>query len=629
MSRSLEQVAQSTEYYERSYAFRNPAEFRLADSELRRHNIYGSHAATAVIRSFRLKDVTLDAGGVVLFQDGAEITDTRYLLPDDYKAAPDPSNLIYLSEDFDYVLGYNRGSEGYHHWLIQCLPAIDWGLRYHRTKPVRLVLPKLAPWQEEMVTLLGYAHVARVTVEAGRFYVFPKIDYAEYLNGKPAYSVSTTLYETARRILAHLPVIKGHNPILFVPCSNAYYGGIANEWEVIQLFKQFGAMIVTRDLNADVRINLFRNAEVVVGPFGEGLADVLFCRPGTLLWEWTPRHHQNAVINRLAQVAQIDYWGDIFESGPGVGFPRTWSIDLDLVKRRLSEISERLAHRFSGNHPPSRYAGVRRNGKPLDELTLAFESLGEDCDFGLMQRQAGVEPLGLYRFSGTNLNQLLATLDSEFQGVGDPDRLTVVLAGEAPYREFMVADRSIGGYHTFIAEGQMEENEVRTRQARHLKFLRRKILEDLRAGKKIWVWKEAVPSNPDRILALLKTLQRFGPNRLLWVTMGDETNPPGKVERLGADLIRGYVRPKPDERSNEAFPSRPWFEVCEDAYYIWHPADSDSELGEAESESAVPLSAMDVLQKGSTEATWSAGRRREAPKSGWLARLSSLFFSRR
>ena len=423
MNRSLEQAAASITHYERACLFRTPAEFRLADPELLVS--YSPQGATAVVRSFRLEDVILDAEGNILFQDDSEIEDTRYLVADDYHTSPDPKFLVRLPEDFDYVLGYNRGHGAYHHWLMQCLPAIDWGLRAPRTKPVRLVLPKLAAWQEEMIALLGYAQVPRVTVENGKFYAFPQLDYAEYLNGRAAFGVATTLYETAQRILARLPATDAQNPVLFVPCTLPYDGTITNEAEVIDLFRRFGAVIISRDLRAEVRINLFRNAAVIVGPFGEGLADILFCRPGTLLWEWTPRHHQNAVINRIAQVAQADYWGDIFESEARSHFPSWWTIDLQLIRRRLSEISERLAHRFSGNSQPIPYVAVRRNRKPLDELMLAFESLGENCDFGLVQRHAGAEPLGIYRFSGTNLYQLLSTLNNEFEGVGELLNFTV------------------------------------------------------------------------------------------------------------------------------------------------------------------------------------------------------------
>ncbi len=491
MSRSLEEVAETIEYYERAYVFRNPAEFRLLDPDLKRNNHYGVQSATAIVRNFRLKDVILDGTGLILFHDGAEITDTRYLLPPNYQTNPEKQPVTNLSGDADYILGFNRGHVGYHHWIMQCLPAIDWGLRNRRTKPVRLVLPELAPWEEEMLALSGYAQIPRITVEPGRFYAFPQIDYAEYLSGKTALSLCTTVYETAQRILPRLPPVRGHNPILFVPCAKSYYGSLTNNQEVIDLFERFGAVIITGDLKAEDRINLFRNAEVVVGPFGPGLADVVFCRPGTLLWEWIPRHHQNVVINRLAQLAQVDYWGDVFDPEPGSGFPAPWVVDLDRVKRRLAEVSERLAHRLTEGSPPNRYIPVRRNGKPLDELMLAYESLGQDCNFGLMQRHAGVEPLGLYRFSGTDLNQLLRALDSEFEGVGDPDNFEIVLKGEAPH-EYMIADRTIGGYHTFISPEEMEPDELRVRQARHLKFLRRKILEDLKAGEKIWVWKERV-----------------------------------------------------------------------------------------------------------------------------------------
>jgi hypothetical protein len=427
-------------------------------------------------------------------------------------------------------------------------------------------------------------------------------------------------------MLARLPRINADNLMLFVPCSSPYYGAITNEAEVIDLFIRFGFVIISRDLRAEVRINLFRNAAVVVGPFGEGLADILFCQPGTLLWEWTPRHHQNAAINRMAQVAQVDYWGDIFESEAGSHFPRRWSIDLQLVRRRLSVISERLARRFSENNRPVPYIAVRQ-GKPLDELMLAFESLGENCDFGLMQRHAGVEPLGIYRFSGTNLDQLLSALDNEFEGVGDPENFSVVLAGRAPHREFMIAERTIGGYHTFIGEGEMEPDEVRIRQAKHLKFLRRKILEDLRTAEEIWIWREAIPSNPDRILTLLKTLQRFGPNKLFWATMGDETNPPGTVEQLGPDLIRGYIKARPEEGSSEPFPSKPWFEACEDAYRIWYPYETEPDLAGAGFQPPVPLSAIDVLRRGPVEATQGVGPKRPASNPGWFAKIWSRLFS--
>lgn len=574
MGCTLDQVADARLYVERSRIFLNPAGFRLSDPILRMHGRFTAQAATATVQSFRLKDVILDAQQGVLLRDSGVITDTCFFVAPDYQPNPDPQQVIRLPDGFDYILGYNKMAFAYHHWLMQCMPSIDWGLRLHGDRQAVLVLPELQPWQNEMINLLGYGQVPRVTVENGKFYAFPQIDYAEYLNGKPSFSIVPTLYGTVCRMLDHLAPAATTGQILYVPCSIPHYGEVDNEPAVIDLLRRSGVTILDLSLGTEARLNLFRNADVILGPHGTNLADILFTRPGTLLWEWTPSHYQNPIINRLAQTAQADYWGDVFESEAGSHYPKAWSVDLQVVRRRLVEISGRLAHVESSDHQHIPYNPVQPNGKPLDDLMLAFENLGENCDFGLIQRHAGVEPLGIFRFAGIRLDQLLNTLANEFDGVGDPANMEITLFGDDDRREFMISERSVGGYHTFIYEGEMERAELLRRQARRLTFLRRKVLDDLRAGEKIWVWRESVPSPRARIDALLGALNRFGPNKLLWVTVAKGEKPPGTVERLAHDLVRGYALPFGGE---VVPPGRPWFQVCEEAYYVWHPEERDTE----------------------------------------------------
>jgi hypothetical protein len=133
--------------------------------------------------------------------------------------------------------------------------------------------------------------------------------------------------------------------ILVVPCADPYYGVISNNEAVIDLLRRSGAYVVDPGLKTAERINLFRHADVVIGPLGPGLADVIFCKPHALLWEWMPRHHQNASVNRLAQAAVLDYWGDLFESEPSPDAPGQWVVDPDIVTCRISEILQRLAMR--------------------------------------------------------------------------------------------------------------------------------------------------------------------------------------------------------------------------------------------------------------------------------------------
>jgi capsular polysaccharide biosynthesis protein len=114
--------------------------------------------------------------------------------------------------------------------------------------------------------------------------------------------------ESAKRIASAVPSFRSDDKVLYIDEVSPYYGSIRNEGAVIDLLRRRGVTIVERErLRTAERINLFRNADAIIGPLGQGLTDVLFCRPGALLWEWMPRHHQNASLNRLAQAAQLDY----------------------------------------------------------------------------------------------------------------------------------------------------------------------------------------------------------------------------------------------------------------------------------------------------------------------------------
>jgi hypothetical protein len=225
--------------------------------------------------------------------------------------------------------------------------------------------------------------------------------------GGTSFGVCLSARDTAHRILDRLPPAPSQHQILFVPCTNLYHGTIRNEAEVIDLLRQRGVYIVDQRRGTAERINLFRNAAVVIGPHGEGLADIQFCKPSTLVWEWMPRHHQNVAINRLAQAAEVDYWGALFESDPHT--PKQWFVDIETIIRRLSEISQRPAIAVATARAPAPAPSRPAVGKPApstsalsmsarsksnDELMLAFESLGDNCEFGLVQR-------GYHRFAAS------------------------------------------------------------------------------------------------------------------------------------------------------------------------------------------------------------------------------------
>ena len=58
-------------------------------------------------------------------------------------------------------------------------------------------------------------------------------------------------------------------------------------------------------------------------------------------------------------------------------------------------------------------------------LLMRFESLGQNCEFGLVQRRYKAEPLGLFRWASTASAALTAILEADMQGIGAPEYTAV------------------------------------------------------------------------------------------------------------------------------------------------------------------------------------------------------------
>jgi|GEM_PF-2855833 len=529
------------------------------------------------------------------------------------------NNVVALDDTEDFVIASNNIHFNYLHWMTQCLPAIDGSLRQKRSRGVRLLLPVLAPWQEETLRILGYSDAPRLTLKPDTFYYLPHAEYSEYLNGSTIFRVCLGVADTARRILERLPHDPRHgsDPVLFVPCSDPDFWKLANQDDAADLLRQRGVRIVDPGLSFMERVALFRQARVVIGPSGAGLADIVFCGPGTLLWEWMRSEHSNASFNRLAQAGEMDYWGEIIESEKRTTEPRQWFADIAAIRNRLPALSERLARQDTAvANTPSGHRPRRTAGRTIDVTMGEFESLGDNCEFGLIQRNAEMEPLGLFRFAGISLDRLIDGLHDSFAGLGDEGTVTHYLGGTPGTQEYMIRDSVYGiQYHSGLKETEAEPDAVLAREIVRLRFLKRKLLEDLRDGTKIWVWRGYHIVDRARLDPLMAALRAHGPNRLLWVVAADETHPSGTVERLEEDLFKGYVRRLATYRAAYDFDAGPWYDVCEQVYDLCHP--------EARTQQAAPLAppatAMDRLARGEPPQ-----RPEPAERRGWFARLRRL-----
>jgi hypothetical protein len=180
---------------------------------------------------------------------------------------------------------------------------------------------------------------------------------------------------------------------------------------------------------------------------------------------------------------------------------------------------------------------------PLADIAGNMQSLGLNCEFGLVQRRAGAEPLGLLRFATSPLPALLAGLEARFDGIGDPawmDLTEVPFAPGSNSREWIVRDRRFGFvFHTWVRTSEASRAEIGRQFSRRLAFLARKMVEDLEDAEKLFVYQDRKIAAPPEGEPLLRALRRYGDNRLLLV-MADPACV-GEIMPGPEGLLLGFV----------------------------------------------------------------------------------------
>ncbi len=175
----------------------------------------------------------------------------------------------------------------------------------------------------------------------------------------------------------------------------------------------------------------------------------------------------------------------------------------------------------------------------LKRLMMKFESLGDNCEFGLVQRHFGAEPLGLFRFAGLRPETQVDLIQEKFERLGDPAHSFVK---ETPDDYVIEDDRGLYEMHTFLRRNDIEPEKLRVQQIKRIDFLKRKIIEDLQTGEKIFVCKDSKFPITDELLSKMSSaIAAYGPGLLLGVRVADAQNPRGSLVRLADRIVIGHI----------------------------------------------------------------------------------------
>jgi hypothetical protein len=173
------------------------------------------------------------------------------------------------------------------------------------------------------------------------------------------------------------------------------------------------------------------------------------------------------------------------------------------------------------------------------DLVLQFESLGDNCELGLVQRRAGAEPLGLLRFAGAPLRNLVRGLNARFANIADPAHIRL----NAENGEYMVKLTKYDyTYHAHVRASDMDPDALHRQQRRTVGFLAKKLIADLETPTKILVFRQNEPLSASDLVDLRIALSSYGPSILLWVQKALPGHPPGSVEVADERMMVGYVR---------------------------------------------------------------------------------------
>jgi hypothetical protein len=183
------------------------------------------------------------------------------------------------------------------------------------------------------------------------------------------------------------------------------------------------------------------------------------------------------------------------------------------------------------------FKGIRLGALPSDallsaigidraELAMRVESLGDNCEVGMVQRELGAEPLGLFRFASTTPESVVAALENHLEGIGRQGSLTLSLLGEQ--QEYMVTDNQYGLlYHTWLFARDIDSHQVLEREYGRMAFLARKFLDETTRGEKVFVYRDHGNMQSIMEKRMHAALQKLGPNHLLIVRTANAGNPPG------------------------------------------------------------------------------------------------------
>jgi capsular polysaccharide biosynthesis protein len=214
------------------------------------------------------------------------------------------------------VLSSHCSWSNYGHWLGDTLPRLHLleksGIHYDK-----IVVPYLTGYQREALRLLGVDRSKlivnpRLHLQARRLVIptFPGV------YGLPPRWACDYLRE---RLLPSAQPSDRPRRIFVSRNKPGATRRLLNEDALYEGLRHFGVeRVFTEDLSFAEEVSLFNNAEIVIGPCGAGMVNLIFCQPGTSVIEIFSPRYVNVMNWMIANHADLKY---AYSLGNGSALP--------------------------------------------------------------------------------------------------------------------------------------------------------------------------------------------------------------------------------------------------------------------------------------------------------------------
>ncbi len=196
-----------------------------------------------------------------------------------YKKLKDKLNNIKVIKN-SCVIGSNPGNN-YFSNLIHFLPRIFFENENHIKIAVhRNLSNKFRSFMEHLFNLKN----------VNLTYVYLDDDLYKFENSKiPQFLNTLNSINILKSIINIVPKKKLGFEKIYIRREDANYRNILNEADLIDKLKKNDFKVIsTSQYDILDQINLFANAKIILSPYGSGLANIVFCKPGTKVYEISP-----------------------------------------------------------------------------------------------------------------------------------------------------------------------------------------------------------------------------------------------------------------------------------------------------------------------------------------------------